>query len=142
MVSKHLRTWFPRLVTFAAVAALGIGLCSCSSNSCTTHRECLQSPAAEEVGRCAPKEAYCSDGECAASCAKLCTIVEPTFDPCGAGLLCNESASRRVELPYCTGAPIECSTPADCPLYLPSDAGAWACVDGECRFPDFRYAHE
>lgn len=123
-------------------------LASCSKDehggatSCATHEDCL-SVVEDYPERCAPRDWYCRNETCEVSCAQTCQVVREDVNPCAEEhLICNEAQGTPIELPYCTGRPIECSSTDDCPLFKPSDAGSWTCDSGICRFPGFQYASE
>lgn len=134
-----------RQIKVLVLAMLAI---SCSKEAeqgpipCATHDECL-SAAGEFPERCAPRDWYCHDGACEVSCAQICEVASDDVNPCtDTTLICNEPQGSSIELPHCTGRPIECSSPADCPLFKPSDNGTWTCEGGVCQFPGFSYASE
>jgi hypothetical protein len=139
----------PAMSMFTSLALLAL-LSSCSSartlDSCKVHADCVSSEAAERVGRCAPKEIYCSEERCGAMCARICRTVSSDVNACEGGLICNEPQTSAAELSYCTGVPIPCVSVGDCPLYRPRDTsgaqGLWSCNDGICRHPGLRYRWE
>lgn len=123
-------------------------LASCSKEdpggavSCATHEDCL-SAVEDPPERCAPRDWYCRNEACEVSCAQTCQVVREDVNPCSdEKLICNEPQGTPIELPHCTGRPIECSSTADCPLFKPSDTGSWICDSGICKFPGFQYASE
>lgn len=127
---------------------LVVVLASCSNDDdstairCASHDDCLAA-IQEFPERCAPKDWYCRNETCEVQCAQVCEVAREDVNPCNdTSLICNEPQGTPIELPHCTGRPIECSSAADCPAFKPSEAGSWSCESGVCRFPDFQYASE
>ncbi len=131
------------LVAFGLIASsVGCG----KSNQCTSHADCYNSQVAEDLGRCAPIEVYCSNRTCRATCGQICTTANSAVNACSdPELLCND-ATTPAEINFCTALPIACTSVDDCPLYRPPDAQGiqhdWTCERGLCRYPGFRYKWE
>lgn len=137
---------FAALVVCVFAATQSV-MCSGSDtpSACETADDCWNTPEAEGLGRCAPKEAACVRGACRIACPQLCEAVEPNVNPCREpALVCNQSSSGSVDLPFCAHAPIACESVDDCPVTRPStaEAGEWTCEQGVCRFPGFAYVWE
>jgi hypothetical protein len=116
-----------------------LGACE-SGATCKAHDECVHDEElGTELGRCAPQEFFCDDGECKGWCRQSCVVVSERINPCSQpGLICSQTEEQQDGM--CQGRAIPCEAAADCPIYRPRDAGSWECVGGMCRFPGFEYA--
>lgn len=136
------------LAVLLLCAACALGPVSCGTTSqpasvpCETHADCDRPEVLGPLGRCFPKEAYCSAGMCEAACRPLCEVVRPDTNPCPGELVCTDSGKTDQEGAYCTALPVACATAEDCPAYLPAPTGKWECSQGTCTFPEFEYAAE
>jgi hypothetical protein len=136
------------LVWPALVAALTMCTSEADKPSpCETADDCWSAPEAKELDRCAPAEAACLGGSCRLACAQTCEVVDPQVNPChDPKLICNQAKNGAIDLPFCAGSPIACTSADDCPVGLPEgaadDATQWDCDAGVCRFPGFVYAWE
>ena len=135
------------LVTSVLLLVLPGAACSSNGSSsirCTADAECAnRSEILEPLGRCFPKEAYCEQGTCAASCREICEVVRSETNACSYDLICTASSSPNQEFGFCSTLAIECRDESDCPLYRPlaADAtqAAWTCEGGFCSYPDFTW---
>ncbi len=129
---------FAWLWMVACTTDSGIGPSYDGGPTCVTSADCADADV--NAGRCVPQEKVCENGACAAHCRPTCQLVDPTFNPCREGLICNQSNNRPADgpmPPYCTALPTRCATNEDCPLYLLPDAGpdaAWWCESEVCRY--------
>ena len=108
---------------------------------CETTLDCQESlEFSSRLGRCV-SEAYCLHGSCGGSCVEPCEMGDPAVNPCDdPGSICTEPVAPNAMVSFCTALPIACESDEGCPVFKPTETGAWACIEGICRFPNFAYA--
>ena len=132
------------LISVMSLVSLLVCISHCSNgNSCRANADCANSEAAHAIAqvKCEFKEVYCLNDTCHGQCRSICIPVRTDVNPCDGGAVC--AAANQYGNDFCTMLPVQCSSVADCPEYLPPmDGGisAWSCDDGVCTNPAWTYA--